>query len=351
MSGVEATTTVGRPLSGLTRPYLEVENVRKRFAQKRPLLEVIRSPFSRNHIDALRGMTFKVGMGEFYGLLGANGAGKTTLMKIIATLLAPDSGSVRIGGLDVDRDASAVREVVSIALASERGLYWRLSAWENLRLFAELNQVPSREVAERIASAISTVGLTDASHRMVREFSSGMMQRLLIARALLTEPLLLLLDEPTRSLDPISAREFRRFLREELAVRRQCAVLLATHDADEAFNLCDRVAILDRGVIVAEGSAHDLAYDVLGSRHVLETTSPDHGILSTLESQGRFQTLGRNGGETNARILLQIPGGANEASKVLKDLMDGGLPVSSFSRETAALADLIEAVIARGRAS
>jgi ABC-2 type transport system ATP-binding protein len=313
--------------------------------------EALRAPMERRYIDALRGMSFSVAMGEFYGLLGANGAGKTTLMKIIATLITPDSGHVRVGGLDVEENPSGVRRMVSIALASERGLFWRLSAWENLRLFAELNEVPHGERDDRIASAIETVGLTDARGRMVREFSSGMMQRLLIARALITEPQLLLLDEPTRSLDPISAREFRRFLREELAVRRQCAVLLATHDADEAFNLCNRVAILDKGAIVAEGTAHDLAFDVFGSQHVLTTDTPDHPVLGGLEQRSMLEILSVEREGDWSRLRLRINGGNAEASQILREIIASGMTVSSFSRETRTLADLIEGVITRGRAS
>lgn len=333
--------------------YLQVRGVRKRFPRRRPIREVLRAPFTRTWVEALRGISFSVAMGEFYGLLGANGAGKTTLMKIIATLISADEGSIRVGDLDVETDAARVRDQVSIALATERGLYWRLSAWENLRLFADLNEIPKAQVRSRIAEAIDTVGLGEARDRMVREFSSGMMQRLLIARALLTEPQLLLLDEPTRSLDPVSAREFRRFLRDELAVKRQCAVLLATHNADEAFHLCNRVAILDRGSIIAEGTAHDLAYDVLGSRHILVTANPDHAIMTDLARRGRFEIvrLDRAPGETSARVMLRIPGGDQEAAQVLRELIEGGVTVSSFSRETASLADLIEGVVAREAAT
>ncbi len=336
---------MGKVVSDAAGAYLEVRGVSKRFVQRRSLREALRSPFKRPHVEALRGMSFHVGMGEFFGLLGSNGAGKTTLMKIIATLLRPDAGSVSVGGLDVVRDDARVRERVGIALASERGLYWRLSAWENLRLFAELNAVPQKLMFERMENALQTVGLESARKRMVREFSSGMMQRLLIARALLTEPQLLLLDEPTRSLDPVSAREFRRFLREEIAGRRNCAVLLATHDADEAFNLCNRVAILDHGAIVAQGTAHDLAYDVLGSRHTLVTTAPDHEMFAMLERSHRIEVLDRDG----PRVQVRVVGGDENAPGILKDLVQAGVEVFSFGRETATLAELIEGVIARGR--
>lgn len=338
-------------LDGPDAPFLQVTGIRKRFVQRRPLVETLRAPMARQHVEALRGMSFSVRMGEFYGLLGANGAGKTTLMKIIATLLVPDEGSVRVGGRDAEREAKDVRDLVSIALASERGLYWRLSAWENLRLFAELNGLPAGQVRERVDNALATVGLSDARHRMVREFSSGMMQRILIARALLTEPQLLLLDEPTRSLDPISAREFRRFLRDELAVRRQCAVLLATHNADEAFDLCDRVAVLDRGALVAEGTARDLASDVLGSRHVLETIGGDHGTLESLVRDGRLEILDRQMQGAGWRFVLRVPTGDHEASAILRELVHGGVEVASFSRETTSLADLIEGVLERERAA
>ena len=302
-------------------------------------------------VRALTDVTCDVRSGEFFGLLGENGAGKTTLFKILATLVTPDAGEATVAGFDVGRSPDRVRELLAPVIADERSLHWRLSARENMRLFAALHSLRGAEATRRIDELLSLVNLTEAADRLVSGFSSGMKQRLLVARTLLARPSVLLLDEPTRSLDPISAREFRRFLREELAVRRQCAVLLATHDADEAFNLCNRVAILDKGAIVAEGTAHDLAFDVFGSQHVLTTDTPDHPVLGGLEQRSMLEILSVEREGDWSRLRLRINGGNAEASQILREIIASGMTVSSFSRETRTLADLIEGVITRGRAS
>ena len=337
---------VASPESNLV---LSVLGVSKHFPQHRPWRQVLRAPLDRPMITALRDVSFEVEAGEFFGLLGPNGAGKTTLMKVIATLIVPNGGTVRVAGYDVRRDGAAVRSRMSLSLATERGLFWRLSARDNLRLFAALQEIPRDRVATRVEECLRDVDLEGAADRMVREFSSGMVQRLLIARALLPEPRLLLLDEPTRSLDPVAAREFRRFLREELAMRRNCAVLLATHDADEAFNLCRRVAILDRGALVAQGSARDLAYDVLGSRHAVVTDQPDHPAFDDLRARGIAEVVARHPGEADGwtRVILRIPGDASQASLVVDTLVRAGARVSVVERVQATLADLLDAVLAR----
>ena len=200
---------------------------------------------------ALVDVSFTVREGEIFGLLGPNGAGKTTLFKILATMLSADGGDARIGGHSVRDRAADVRRLLAPVLANERSLYWRLSARENLRLYAVLQGVPAHQLHAEIDRVLAAIGFSEAPETMVGTFSSGMRQRLLIARALLGRPRVLLLDEPTRSLDPISARDFRRFLRESIVRGEGCTVLLATHDADDAWDLCDRVAVLaDKRVLV-----------------------------------------------------------------------------------------------------
>ena len=298
-------------------------------------------------VTAVDHLDLEVQAGECFGLLGPNGAGKTTLLKILATLILPDDGAATISGHDIVREPMIVKRLVTPVIASERSLYWRLSARENLMLFAALYDVPRSETPDRIEHVLDVVGLRDTGSKLVGQFSSGMMQRLLIARALLASPRVLLLDEPTRSLDPLSARDFRRFLREELADRRGCAVLLATHSADEAFELCDRVAVLDRGVLLATGSTPELSTEFIGTRYQLWTTAPEHAALAKLGARGGARVVGEPSISTEgwSTLTLEIDGRLDGASRALQQLVAAGMPIARFESASFSLAELIERVV------
>ncbi|HEX6964410.1 MAG TPA: ABC transporter ATP-binding protein, partial [Gemmatimonadaceae bacterium] len=230
---------------------VRVEGLTKRFRVRRRWSEMLRHPWAHEYAMAVRDLSWEVRRGEFFGLLGPNGAGKTTVFKMLMTSTTPDAGRALVHGYDVVREAGRVRALVGCVLANDRSLYWRLSAAENLRLYAALYNLHGARARDRVRELLRVVELDDTGEKMVAEFSSGMKQRLLIARALLSEPSVLLLDEPTRSLDPLSARRFRDFLRTEIAGNQGCTVLLATHSSEEAMELCDRVAVLDRGRLLA----------------------------------------------------------------------------------------------------
>ncbi len=327
---------------------LDVQSITKRFPRRRTWGETLRRPLAGDHVVALREVSFSVAEGEFFGLLGANGAGKTTLMKVIATLMLPDGGCVTVDGADAVNEAATVRSRVALSLAAERGLYWRLSGRENLRLFAELQLVPRHERDARIDDALAAVGLAADSPRLASEYSSGMVQRLLIARALLVRPRVLLLDEPTRSLDPIGAREFRVFLRKELA-SRGCAVVLATHNADEAFDLCDRVAVMERGRVLATGRARDLAAAIGERRYQLMLAPAGLEVLRDLEGAGAVTDVRDEGRESREaafhRVHVTIPGDDASAARVLAALVHRGVEVPSFARQATTLADLLQQVL------
>ncbi|MEO6446630.1 MAG: ABC transporter ATP-binding protein [Gemmatimonadaceae bacterium] len=330
---------------------VRVQSLTKGFPVRRGWVESLRHPFSSRWVTSVDRVSFDVKRGEFFGLLGPNGAGKTTLLKMLATFITPDEGSAHVEGIDVADDPAAARRLVVPVIASERSLYWRLTARENLELFAHLWNVPRAELAARVDEVLGVVDLRETAAKLVGQFSSGMMQRLLIARALLADPRVLLLDEPTRSLDPISARGFRRFLREELAERRQCAVIIATHSAEEAFDLCDRVAVLDRGRLLAVGVASELARELAGNRYRAWTSMPAHPRLTALavrddSVEGAPVALREMEGWTP--VLLEIPGGPVEAADVLRDLVQQGVPVAALERVPVSLATLIERVVGRG---
>src|ERR1700674_478838 len=213
-----------------------------------------RGTFRRTKLQtvALGGIDLAIQPGELFGLLGPNGAGKTTTVKILTTLLLPDSGQARVLGLDVVRQTDGVRRRIGFVFGGERGLYWRLSGLDNLRYFADLYRIPPDVSRRRIAELIDRLGLSGREHDKVETYSRGMKQRLHLARGLLNDPEVLFLDEPTIGLDPVGARELRVLVR-ELADSGK-TIFLTTHYMFEADTICDRLAVINKGTIVAEGT-------------------------------------------------------------------------------------------------
>jgi ABC-2 type transport system ATP-binding protein len=205
---------------------------------------------------ALQGVDLHVARGSVFGLLGPNGAGKTTTVRILTTLLTPTKGTAAVLGYDVMKDTAAVRRNIGFVLGGDRGLYGRLTGKENLEYFAALNHVEPRAATRRAEELLETVGLFERRDDRVEAYSRGMKQRLHIARGLLTDPEVVFMDEPTIGLDPQVAQEVRAII-PELRERGK-TVLLTTHYMFEADVLCDRLALIDRGRIVAEGSPSEI---------------------------------------------------------------------------------------------
>src|SRR5438034_4531303 len=207
-------------------------------------------------IEAVKGVTFEIEKGELFGLLGPNGAGKTTTIKMLITLLIPTSGSARVLGHDVVKEAREVRKQIGYVFGGERGVYERLSGYDNLRYFAELYGVPAKIQKQRIEELLELVGLKGREQERAEGYSRGMKQRLHVARGLLHDPEVLFLDEPTIGLDPAGARELRATIASLTGAGK--TILLTTHYMFEADALCDRIAVISKGSIVAEGTPEDL---------------------------------------------------------------------------------------------
>jgi ABC-2 type transport system ATP-binding protein len=207
-------------------------------------------------IEAVRGVSFQIEKGELFGLLGPNGAGKTTTIKMLITLLIPTSGSARVLGHDVVKEAREVRKRIGYVFGGERGVYERLSGYDNLRYFAELYGVPAKIQKARIEELLELVGLKGREHERAEGYSRGMKQRLHVARGLLHDPEVLFLDEPTIGLDPVGARELRATIASLTDAGK--TILLTTHYMFEADALCDRIAVISKGEIVAEGTPGQL---------------------------------------------------------------------------------------------
>jgi ABC-2 type transport system ATP-binding protein len=206
----------------------------------------------------LADIDFTVRRGELFGLLGANGAGKSTILRLLAGLILPDSGEITIDGCDAMAEPLRLRRHIGLCTGEERSFYYRLSARSNLKYFGSLAGLKRGELSERVATVARTVDLDRDLDRRFDQFSAGMRQRLSFARALLADPDVLLLDEPTRAVDPIHAHELRRFMRDELVTKLGKTVILATNLLDEAWELCDRIAVLRGGRIVTIAAPHEL---------------------------------------------------------------------------------------------
>jgi ABC-2 type transport system ATP-binding protein len=201
----------------------------------------------RGVVHALRGADLHVKPGTTHGVMGPNGSGKSTLLRILATLITPDGGTATVSGLDAEGDAGRVRRLIGFSTGEERSLYWRLTARQNLEFAAALHHLP--EPRRAIDSALALVQLLDDADRPVSGFSQGMIRRLGLARAVLHEPPILLLDEPTRSLDPVARSEFQAVVT-RLRNDRGVTTLITTHDLGEAVAVCDEVSVLSNGEIV-----------------------------------------------------------------------------------------------------
>ncbi|MEY2569749.1 MAG: type transport system ATP-binding protein [Acidimicrobiaceae bacterium] len=203
----------------------------------------------RGTVEALRGVELTVRRGTIHGVIGPNGSGKSTLLRVLATLIIPDTGTAAVNGFDVEQAPLDARRQIGFTTGEERSVYWRLTARQNLEFAAALHRL--RDADARIASALEVAGLADAADRSVSGFSQGMARRLGLARAMLHQPSVLLLDEPTRSLDPVARDEFHA-----AAVGQRdsqhTTILLTTHDLAEAASMCDEVSVLREGRIIAD---------------------------------------------------------------------------------------------------
>src|SRR6266540_811222 len=272
-------------------------------------------------VEAVRGISFEVGEGELFGLLGPNGAGKTTTIKMLITLLVPTAGTARVLGYDVAKDAREVRKRVGYVFGGERGLYERLSALDNLRYFAELYGVPGKQQRPRIAELLELVGLTGREKERVEGYSRGMRQRLHVARGLLHDPPVVFLDEPTIGLDPIGARELRATIRSLADAGK--TVLLTTHYMFEADELCDRIAVINKGLIVAQGTPRDLKATVAERTVVeIEAFGVTEDAIERLRQAPGVTSVAVEEREQAQVLLVQSPKGL-ELTQQLLAYLDG----------------------------
>jgi ABC-2 type transport system ATP-binding protein len=233
----------------------------------------------KDPVEALRDVSFEVETGEIFGLIGRNGAGKTTLTKIVATLVQPTTGNVSVHGRDSVRDDEHVRRYIGLATAEERSFYWRLTSEQNLMFFARLHGLSDRVAKQRIEDVFAKLELDEVARRRFGEMSTGNKQRLAVARAMLASPPVLLLDEPTRSLDPLAAARMRDLIRSLAEQDPPVTIFLTSHNLAEVETLCARVAIISRGRIRALDTPRNLR-DLTSESELVHITLADGEKIS-----------------------------------------------------------------------
>ncbi len=237
---------------------IDVNNITKIFILRKSLTEAIFHPFrKKREVRALDSVTLKIEKGEIFALLGPNGAGKTTLIKILCSLILPDKGDIKISGYDLKTQEELAKSKIGLVVGEERSLYWRLTGRQNLEFFGALYNLNEKQIKERIDGINNTLEIDDLD-KPFENYSTGMKQRVALARCLISEPEVIFMDEPTRSLDPASANKFRTFIKERLVKKLGKTVFFATHQTDEASELADRIAIISQGKIKACGKIKDI---------------------------------------------------------------------------------------------
>jgi ABC-2 type transport system ATP-binding protein len=312
---------------------LEVESLSRVFSGK------------KDNVVALEHLDLKVAEGELFGLLGPNGAGKTTLIKILSTLLLPSSGSAKVLGLDVAKEAHKIRPRINMVSGGEVSGYGLLTVRENLWMFSQFYGVPGNVARERINGMLKVFGLEDKADAKVRTISTGQRQRMNIMRGFVTDPQLIFLDEPTLGLDVNTSRVIREYIRDWVHAKEGRTLLLTTHYMKEAEELCDRVAIIDRGTILACDSPYNLKREMdRSTTFLLDTTPFNASVLSSIQGVQGVNAEDANGGQ-KVRLVLEDE---SAISDVISAVVGQGAKVLSLSKSEVTLEDVFIKLVGRG---
>jgi len=293
---------------------IEVSHLRRTFKSN---IGVIKR--TTKEIIAVDDVSFEIQEGDLFGLLGPNGAGKTTTLKMLTTLLIPTSGAASVKGFNVVSQAEEVRRRIGFIFGGERGLYWRLSGVDNLRYFASLYSIDPDITKKRIPYLLEMVGLNGRGDEKVQGYSRGMKQRLHVARTLLHDPAVLFLDEPTLGLDPVGAREFRQVILNLQSEKK--TILLTTHYMFEADALCDRIAVINHGRIIALDTPGGLKTHVRDLNVVeVETFGAPESALEKLRALPFADSLSVEEQGQKQILLIQTGRGAEAVPDVMAAL-------------------------------
>jgi ABC-2 type transport system ATP-binding protein len=311
------------------QPAIEVESLTKVYGSKRG-----------RSVKAVDGVSLSVPLGQVFGLLGPNGAGKTTTIKLLCGLVTPTAGSVRLNGYDVGRQRSQAVLQLGAVLEGGRNVYWSLSAWQNLLYFGRLKGLSGEEIKPRAERLLRDLGLWDVRHWSVGGFSRGMQQKVAVAAALITDPPILLLDEPTIGLDIEAARTVKDWI-VRLAHEEGKTVVLTTHQLDMAQELCDRVAIMRAGRVVADLPVHELLRRFRQDRYQI--------VVGTLTQGGELSLpVGTTVSSSDGTTMLTSSLDDHDIYGLLAQLNERGLPLRSVSPVEPSLEEVFLELVRHG---
>lgn len=317
---------------------IETFTLTKRFPKDKGLRALVPVSHARGEVTAVDRVNMAIEEGELFGLLGPNAAGKTTLIKLLCTLIAPTSGTALVNGYDL-QEGEKIKASVGLVTGDERSFYWRLSGRQNLEFFSSLQGLSPRRGRRKVEEVLELMGLGEVADERFQTYSTGMRQRLSLARGLLNDPNVLFLDEPTKSLDPKATRHLHELIKNELVGGRGATVFLTTHRLEEAEQLCDRIAIMDKGRIRARGTISELRQMLQrGRRYTLKIGSFSKAMLNSLESlvvNLQITTL------DEGNVLLEFGASGDEAlSEVIDVVRDNGGMVKEVNSEAPPLEEV-----------
>ncbi len=332
---------------------IETVGLTKEYPQHRGYSELLLHPLRKKSFTALKNISLQLRHGELFCLLGSNGAGKTTLIKILCSLVLPTSGKAFVDGFDVVKQGGEVRKKIGYVVSDERSFYWRLTGRQNLQFFATLHKMPSSIIPEKINRLLDMTGLQPDADKLFKDYSSGMKQKLAIARGLLNDPEMVFMDEPTRSLDPYTSHILRNFIKEKVVGENGKTVFLATHNLQEAETLSDKVAIIHKGQFRAFGTMQEIlqngktrpVFAVSLARPTPEVLSRLKESLFSIEFIRDNVELPLNG----TPFEFEISGSENEIPKMIRMIVEAGGDVLSCAPKKISLEHVFANFIQEGK--
>jgi len=306
-------------------------------------------------ITALNGVNLQVEEGELFGILGPNGAGKTTLIKLLSTLILPDEGEAWVNGYNIFHEEENIKRSIGLVTGEERSFYWRLSGRRNLQFFATLHNMSPFQIQKRINSILEILELQEKADDLFYTYSTGIKQELALARGLINDPQILFVDEPTKSLDPVAARNIRKLIQEKLVKEQGKTVFLATHNLEEAQQICDRLAIIDRGRILSLGTPSEIRRTVSKEdRYILKVGALSAEVLEKIRRQKKVAHLSSRPDPADSSVsILEVRLLEHEATLplVIETLVNCGAKILDCSHFEVPLEDIFAQVVKRKGAS